>query len=125
VSLACCSSPVNRRLPSPPPQAPVDWKDFRERFFDGEEAFFTKWHNGSYRNKHAADAVVPFPRYAFFQNAKAWFGTTRYYGNSDESFRRASELVLEALQPLGFREISDYLLTDGKFEGCADGLHYR
>ena len=105
-------------------KGPSDWPEFVHHWQSNEELFWQLFHNGTYVRKEVNGSTSGIPRHRIFQGPMAYFGATRFFSNSDESFLRASKLLRSSLESLGFSVLSDYLLTDGKYLPNEDGLHF-
>ena len=105
-------------------KGPSYWPEFVRYWQTSEELFWKLYYNGTYEQHDGKGHTSGIPRYRIFQGPVAHFGTTRFYGNSDESFLRASHLLRSSYESFGFSILSDYLLTDGKYLPNDDGLHF-
>ena len=105
-------------------KGPSSWPEFVRHWQSNEALFWQLFHNGTYKRNDGNGHTSGIPRYRIYQGPMAYFGITRYLGNSDESFLRAFKLLRSSLDSLGFSVLSDYLLTDGKFLPNDDGLHF-
>jgi len=100
-----------------------DLYKYKKKFEKTEKNFFKEliYNSTKYDQK--------IPQYLFFQNAKAVYGKRNSHQQwTAHNFRRSSDILRKGFSELGFVELDEYILTEGRIahpdDKGADGWHY-
>lgn len=95
---------------------------YKKKFENTEKSFFKELIDNSTKYHQ------PIPQYLFFQNAKNLYGKRNLHQQwAAHNFRRSSDILRRGFTELGFAELDEYTLTEGRidsYDNKGDGWHF-